>query len=97
MVPPTLSVVCSDAELAFPMDLALSDLLLYLTGISMSCVKASCRATVRVIPGGMMADGSAVPWLVLEQLAGGAGRGGIEEVLDRAGEDKVGSKELFCS
>lgn len=32
-----------------------------------------------------MADGSAIPWLVLEQLAGGAGRGGIEEVLDRAG------------
>lgn len=44
-----------------------------------------------------MADGSAIPWLVLEQLAGGAGQGCIEEVLDRAGEDKVGSKELFCS
>lgn len=44
-----------------------------------------------------MADGGAIPWLVLEQPAGGAGWGGIEEMLDRAGEDKVGSKELFCS
>lgn len=49
MVPPRLSVACSDAELAFPMDLALSDLSLYLTGINMSWVKASCCATVRVI------------------------------------------------
>lgn len=44
-----------------------------------------------------MAGGSAIPWLVLDQPAGGVGQGGTEEMLDRAGEDKVGSKELFCS
>ena len=34
MVPPRLSVLCPDAELAFPMDSALLDLLLYLMGIN---------------------------------------------------------------
>lgn len=44
-----------------------------------------------------MAGGGAIPWLVLEPLAGGTGQGGVEEMPDRAREDKVGSKELFCS
>lgn len=44
-----------------------------------------------------MSGNSAIPWLVLEQPAGGTGLGGVEEVLDRTRKDKVGSKELFCS
>lgn len=40
VAPPRLSVVCPDAELAFPMDLALSDLLLYLMGINVMLGKS---------------------------------------------------------
>lgn len=90
--------MCADAELAFPMDSALSDLLLFLMGINIILGKSVMpHCGQGCLLEGLMAGGGAIPWLVLEQPAGGTGQGGIEELLDRAGEDKVGSKELFYS
>lgn len=89
MLPPRLSAVGPDAELVFPMDSALSDLLLYLMRINIILDKS---VLARYSPGGLMAGGGAVPWLVLEQPAGSVDRGGVEVMLlDRAGEDEVGS------
>lgn len=95
VVPLRLSVVCPDEELVFPMDVALSDLLLYLMEINIILGKSVIPCHRQVLS--LRADVWWQCYTVVDVGAEGMGWEGVEEVLDTAKEDKVGSKELFCS